>query len=622
MSEDAKKPLGRILLRQRAVTQPDLDEALATGEVGGLPLATRMIESGHLSEIAALKALSEQSGVPGIDLNQICVRLTDLSILPKEVAVRHRLLPVLVRDDRVFVAMAAPTEKKVIDEIEFVTGKHVFPYIALAGPLMRVISSAYEMRDRGEAFYVGPQCPPEIQRRAGLAPQPVEAPAEVGRQTALPPAPPIAARSFTPEGTPAMRASQPAASPRDGSVVARAPQPSPSSPGPREGSVVARLGNVSGAPSHAPPLPARRPAPAQAPLRPSLEVPPPSDPVTPPSRPSDPDAGFRPGYSGRSTAATPRPGATGPTAAVARVAASLSPVIVDDAMGKIAIADELTDSDFGLADSDLSVMTSLPKAAPPKALEGQRTVLIVDDELDIRKLLRRVFDDRGYRVLEADRGLMALSMVKEHLPDVIILDAMLPEVHGFDIAKRLKGSERYGHIPIVMVSAVYKGWRFAEDLKTSYGVDAYIEKPFKVADVVRAVENALERNAQPHDAEKISAEAEKMLNAGIAAYKQGDVPTAIEHLREGTRLDPLAYRLHYHLGLLYGKQGRVYDAIQELQTALEINDRHFPALKNLAVLYQKAGFRNKAIEIWERALAVAPDDPTRQSIKEHLVGLL
>jgi DNA-binding response OmpR family regulator len=315
----------------------------------------------------------------------------------------------------------------------------------------------------------------------------------------------------------------------------------------------------------------------------------------------------------------PRAGGARPTT---RAGASTSQVVVDDAMGKIVIADELTDADFGLADRDLSVMTSLPQAAPPPAKAGQRTVLIVDDETEIRKLLRRVFDDRGYRILEADRGLAALSMVKEHMPDVIILDAMLPEVHGFDIAKRLKGTERYGHIPIVMVSAVYRGWRFAEDLKASYGVDAYLEKPFKVADVVRAVENALERNAQPQDAEKISAEAEKMLNAGIAAYKQGDIATAIDQLREGTRIDPLAYRLHYHLGLLYGKQGRVYDAIQELQTALEINGRHFPALKNLAVLYQKAGFRNKAIEIWERALAVAPDDPTRQSIKEHLVGLL
>ena len=173
-----------------------------------------------------------------------------------------------------------------------------------------------------------------------------------------------------------------------------------------------------------------------------------------------------------------------------------------------------------------------------------------------------------------------------------------------------------------MVSAVYKGWRFAEDLKASYGINAYIEKPFRVGDVVRAVENAIDARSSRVDDEAISAEAEKMLNAGIEAYKKGDIARAVEHLSEGTRIDPLAYRLHYHLGLLYGKQGRIYDAIQELQTALDINGKHFPALKNLAVLYQKAGFRNKAIETWERALGVAPDDPTRQSIKEHLVGLL
>src|SRR5580704_3646442 len=195
MTEDAKKPLGRILLRQRAVTQPDLDKALESATPGGPPLASRLIASGAVSEIAALKALSEQSGVPGIDLNQVCVRLRDLQIVPREVAIRHKLLPILVRDDRVFVAMASPTEKKVIDEIEFVTGKRVFPYIALAGPLMRVISTAYEMRDRGETFYVGPRCPPEIQRKAGLLPADkpgqapdasAPAPPDEGRQARVP----------------------------------------------------------------------------------------------------------------------------------------------------------------------------------------------------------------------------------------------------------------------------------------------------------------------------------------------------------------------------------------------------------------------------------------------------
>jgi CheY-like chemotaxis protein len=352
---------------------------------------------------------------------------------------------------------------------------------------------------------------------------------------------------------------------------------------------------------------------------------------------SEPDVSFRPvariftpGVTGpgRPTPEWPLAGSSSEGSSVGRPPQAPVPpatsVVVDDAMERLVRADELTDADFGLADRDLSVMTNLPAGASRGDVirEGQRTILVVDDEPEIRKLLRRVLEDRAYRVVEAERGLAALSLVKEHPPDLIILDAMLPEVHGFDIAKRLKGTERYGHIPIVMISAVYRGWRFAEDLKASYGVDAYIEKPFRVSDVIKAVENALEQRSSRVDDERISAEAEKMLNAGIQAYKQGDIEKAIKYLREGTHIDPLAYRLHYHLGLLYGKQARVYDAIQELQTALDINGRHFPALKNLAVLYQKAGFRNKAIEIWERALAVAPDDPTRQSIKEHLVGLL
>ena len=97
-------------------------------------------------------------------------------------------------------------------------------------------------------------------------------------------------------------------------------------------------------------------------------------------------------------------------------------------------------------------------------------MLVVDDEAEIRKMLKRLLKGRGYRVYEAEKGKAALRMVKEHSPDLIVLDAMLPEVHGFDIARRIKGSKRYGQIPIIMVSAVYRGWRYAEDLKQSCGV--------------------------------------------------------------------------------------------------------------------------------------------------------
>ena len=66
----------------------------------------------------------------------------------------------------------------------------------------------------------------------------------------------------------------------------------------------------------------------------------------------------------------------------------------------------------------------------------------------------------------------------------------------------------------------------------------------------------------------------------------------------------------------------LYEGIQELEKAVDLNAKHFPALKNLAVLYEKAGFKHKAVEMWERCVQGAPDDETRNSIKEHLLKLL
>jgi DNA-binding response OmpR family regulator len=515
---EERRPLGRILVQQHAISQPELDRALREGAPGE-PLATRLAESGQISEVAALKALSEQSGVPGIDLNQVCIRLADIGIIPREIAVRHKLIPVLVREDRVFVAMAAPDDRKVIDELEFVTGKRVYAYVALSGLLGRVIQGAYDLRERGAAYYIGPRCPPEILRKAG---------------------------------------------------VAEAQRPPDDEFAPRPRSLAQETADTK------PPI---GPAPAVEQEEAELSL-----------RPAT--------LAGKN---------------------GLTPVVVDDQLERAAIADEITVSDFGRTEA--SVVGPLPAGTIPN--DGRRTLLVVDDEPDIRKLLKRVLEERGYRVIEADRGETALRLVKQHTPDAMILDAMLPEVHGFDIARRIKGTERYGHIPIIMVSAVYRGWRIAEDLKASYGVDAYIEKPFRVADVVTAVETALKKRDEQHEPPPaISSDAERLLAAGIAAYQAGDIEGAIAHLREGTHVDPLAYRLHFHLGLLHGKLGNLYDAIQELERAVELSSKHFPALKNLAVLYQKAGFRNKAIETWERALAVAPDDATRLSIKEHLLGLL
>lgn len=487
MSQGDKKNIGRVALRQRA---------LSRSEAGALPSSDPESSGRPVASPEDLKLLSERFGVPAIDLEQVCVRLADLELIPLEIARRHAILPVLVKADRLFVAMANPLDKKVIDELEFVTDKKVLPYVAVPEALKDTIEQAYASRSRDEQYFIGASCPPETLRKIGLTDA---APAEKGTEF---------------EGEP----------PR---VETRAP-------------------------------------------------------------------------------------------------AEQSGVVVDDAIGRAQRTSHFPDtSDFGDLSKELSGVTEIPDALPP-AKSGVQTILVVDDEPEIRTMLERILKGKGYRVISTDNGRTALGLVKEHAPDLLVLDAMLPEVHGFEIARRIKSSERYRHIPIVMVSAVYRGWRFADDLRESCGVEHYIEKPFKIADVLRAVEGALESDAEPPSSKvrEMSAEAEQELNAGVAAYQEGRIDDAIAHLARGVAIDPLAFRLHFHLGLLYGKKGQLYEAISELERAVEINSRHFPAVRNLAILYQKAGFRNKATEMWQRALNVAPDDVTRQSIKQQLLALL
>src|SRR5690606_27886403 len=157
--------------------------------------------------------------------------------------------------------------------------------------------------------------------------------------------------------------------------------------------------------------------------------------------------------------------------------------------------------------------------------EDTRTILVVDDEAEMRQMIDRLLTSRSNRALQADAGHLEVRLVKEHGPDLIVLDAMLPEVHGFRIAPRIEGSTRYANIPIVMVSAVYRGWHYAEDLKQSCGVEAFIEKPFRIQQVVDAVEAALEgssRHPEP-DLEQMHKEAEEALLAGVEAYRSGDL---------------------------------------------------------------------------------------------------
>lgn len=303
------------------------------------------------------------------------------------------------------------------------------------------------------------------------------------------------------------------------------------------------------------------------------------------------------------------------------------------AEGPVALGESLTSeivieterAERSSADLEIPVQDAdVEELQAPADGELRRRVLVVDDDPDLRRLVVRLLRSKGLEVEEAARGLEALAAIKRAPPDLILLDAMLPEVHGFDICRKIKSSDRYGGIPVIMISSVYRGWRFAQDLKDTYGVDAFLEKPFELTTLWSAVERTLAgAKRQPRSPRQLSAAAKKAIREGVKRFKSGDLDGAIDSYREGIRIDPLSAKLHHQLAILYlKKKGMTYQAMQEFEEAVALDADHFSALRNLAILYQSKGFKNKAIEMWERALRASPDAKTGENIRRHLMTLI
>jgi DNA-binding response OmpR family regulator len=258
------------------------------------------------------------------------------------------------------------------------------------------------------------------------------------------------------------------------------------------------------------------------------------------------------------------------------------------------------------------------------ASEGgdQQTVLVVDDEPDIVRLLEKSLSAEGFRVITATRGLEALQAVKQYNPVLVLLDAMLPEIHGFEICKKIKSSKRFGNVPVIMISAVYRGWRFAEDVKQTYGADDYFEKPFRIVPLLRRVRELIGAVPTTEEQQKDQIAANEAYRKGVALYKEKKHDEAEVALREACQLDPFSANVHFALANVLLAKNQVYHAMKEYETTIELKPDLFAPLRNLAILYQKKGFRNKAVEMWERALRCSPEEETRKQVREQLLKLL
>lgn len=281
--------------------------------------------------------------------------------------------------------------------------------------------------------------------------------------------------------------------------------------------------------------------------------------------------------------------------------------------------------DVNFPPTPLPELDPIESSGPPRPADAPPRVLAVDDEEAILDIIDRALAFRGIQVLRATRGRQALEVLRAEQPDVVLLDAMLPEMHGFEICSKIKSSDRYRDIPVMIISAIYTGWNFAQDVKRLYGADDYLAKPFRVVELVRRVEALLERTkARPQapDLKQASRVAAREAKKAAELYQQGKLESALEAGQRAVAADPFDARAHFMLGSVYNAMGHIYQAISEFERVIELGPTMFAALKNLAVLYEREGFRAKAVEMWTRALEQSPNDAVRQTIKAHLIGLL
>jgi len=118
-------------------------------------------------------------------------------------------------------------------------------------------------------------------------------------------------------------------------------------------------------------------------------------------------------------------------------------------------------------------------------------ILLAEDEPDVRLILRKIFEKEGYEFTEASDGIQALQKAREEIPDVIVLDVMMPRMGGFEVLENLRENRLTKFIPVIMLTARAQVNDKIAGLRR--GADDYVTKPFDFKELIARVEGVLER---------------------------------------------------------------------------------------------------------------------------------
>lgn len=158
-------------------------------------------------------------------------------------------------------------------------------------------------------------------------------------------------------------------------------------------------------------------------------------------------------------------------------------------------------------------------------------ILVVEDEQPIREMVGFALENSGYEVQEAISARQAQTLIADNVPDLILLDWMLPDVSGIDYARRLKKEDLTREIPIIMLTA--RGEEEDKILGFESGADDYVTKPFSPRELVARIKAVLRRGGPPADEEVLEA---KGLILDMASHRVSAGENTLE-------IGPTEYRL-------------------------------------------------------------------------------
>ncbi|MBI4605925.1 MAG: response regulator [Planctomycetes bacterium] len=119
-----------------------------------------------------------------------------------------------------------------------------------------------------------------------------------------------------------------------------------------------------------------------------------------------------------------------------------------------------------------------------------RTLLIADDEANLRTLVRTTLEDPEHTILEAADGSQALELAREKAPDLVLVDWMMPGMNGLEVTKRLRADPATAGTPVIMLTARGQSSDRAQALRA--GVSAFLAKPFSPLELLETVRRVLE----------------------------------------------------------------------------------------------------------------------------------